>query len=210
MKKLMIATAVVLAAVFAHAGTVKWTMTNVYTGDTENLASGNLYMFTTADYTTSTIVSAIQDAYVNGYDTAAKGTAGLNAFLNDKALGSSGTAYTLVPGTAGTYSIGSTGLPAAVDNSDLGLTGGTSYTFFAVVFDDTVANFDDDTKFYVSNTKTGSTKSDSSTQSLSLLFSSQATNSQNSNNWYSVVPEPTSGLLMLLGMAGLALRRRRA
>ena len=31
-----------------------------------------------------------------------------------------------------------------------------------------------------------------------------------SAGWYSVVPEPTSGLLMLLGMAGLALRRRRA
>lgn len=28
--------------------------------------------------------------------------------------------------------------------------------------------------------------------------------------WYTSVPEPTSGLLMLLGMAGLALRRRRA
>lgn len=28
--------------------------------------------------------------------------------------------------------------------------------------------------------------------------------------WYQTVPEPTSGLLVLIGMAGLALRRRRA
>ena len=28
--------------------------------------------------------------------------------------------------------------------------------------------------------------------------------------WYAAVPEPTSGLLLLLGMAGLALRRKRA
>ena len=28
--------------------------------------------------------------------------------------------------------------------------------------------------------------------------------------WYTAVPEPTSGLLMLLGMAGLALKRKRA
>ena len=33
--------------------------------------------------------------------------------------------------------------------------------------------------------------------------------SQTAGNW-TAVPEPTSGLLMLLGMAGLALRRRRA
>lgn len=34
----------------------------------------------------------------------------------------------------------------------------------------------------------------------------------NTDNWksYGAVPEPTSGLLMLLGMAGLALRRKRA
>lgn len=32
----------------------------------------------------------------------------------------------------------------------------------------------------------------------------------NGGNTYTAVPEPTSGLLMLLGMAGLALRRRKA
>ncbi len=31
-----------------------------------------------------------------------------------------------------------------------------------------------------------------------------------SAGWYTTVPEPTSGILMLVGLAGLALRRRRA
>ena len=39
-------------------------------------------------------------------------------------------------------------------------------------------------------------------------FTDKATFS--AGGWYAAVPEPTSGLLMLLGMAGLALRRRRA
>ena len=39
-------------------------------------------------------------------------------------------------------------------------------------------------------------------------FGNQQSATQNASNW-SAVPEPTSGLLMLLGMAGLALRRKR-
>ena len=33
---------------------------------------------------------------------------------------------------------------------------------------------------------------------------------QNAGNWTAAAPEPTSGLLLLLGMAGLALKRKRA
>ena len=33
---------------------------------------------------------------------------------------------------------------------------------------------------------------------------------QTAGSWYSAVPEPTSGLLLLLGVAGLALKRKRA
>ena len=45
-----------------------------------------------------------------------------------------------------------------------------------------------------------------------ITFGNMASATQNASNWVgtSPVPEPTSGLLMLLGMAGLALRRRRA
>lgn len=44
-----------------------------------------------------------------------------------------------------------------------------------------------------------------------VAFQSQANNSKLAANWTSMsVPEPTSGLLLLLGMAGLALKRKRA
>ncbi|MBQ5531427.1 MAG: PEP-CTERM sorting domain-containing protein [Kiritimatiellae bacterium] len=43
-----------------------------------------------------------------------------------------------------------------------------------------------------------------------MAFTNGTTTSASSWANLKVVPEPTSGLLMLLGMAGLALRRRRA
>ena len=44
-----------------------------------------------------------------------------------------------------------------------------------------------------------------------IAFGNMATQTQNAANWTTAsVPEPTSGLLMLVGLAGLALRRRRA
>lgn len=42
----------------------------------------------------------------------------------------------------------------------------------------------------------------------SVAFGNMASASQNASNW-AAVPEPTSGLLMLLGLAGLVLRRKR-
>jgi hypothetical protein len=46
-----------------------------------------------------------------------------------------------------------------------------------------------------------------SSGSLSMTFGTQTSNTWNE---MAAVPEPTSGLLLLLGVAGLALRRKRA
>ena len=57
--------------------------------------------------------------------------------------------------------------------------------------------------FMVTGTRTSTTYDDTSSANRSFQIGSQA-----SATWYTAVPEPTSGLLMLLGMAGLALRRK--
>ena len=78
------------------------------------------------------------------------------------------------------------------------LTVGQSYDFYYVI--------SDSGKALTSDTKSGAALA---TGATSLHFGNQATYTQAAGNWQSV-PEPTSGLLLLLGMAGLALKRKRA
>ena len=204
MKKLMLAVCAVAMVAIANAGMVKWTISNVYNGNTTDLASGQVYLFDNASVSATAIAAALQGAWTDGYGSAEKGAASLKAYLNANALGSGGTAYTIA-GADGTFSS-----PASVNNSALGLTGGTSYTLYGVVFNDGVDDFSDSTKFYVTNAKTASTKGDAATTTTTFGIGSQLNNSQIPGNWTAVVPEPTSGLLMLLGVASLALKRKRA
>ena len=80
----------------------------------------------------------------------------------------------------------------------------TPYTagFVAIVFD--ASAFADAENYAIAETTLTFT---SATGSKTALFSNFSAN----NEWQAIaVPEPTSGLLMLVGLAGLALRRRRA
>ena len=75
---------------------------------------------------------------------------------------------------------------------------GSYYDFYFVV--------EDGGKKFVSDIKNVGAQA---TSTAAITFGNMATATQNASNW-AAVPEPTSGLLMLLGLAGLALKRKRA
>ena len=82
--------------------------------------------------------------------------------------------------------------------SDDSLASGTAYNFYFVV--------EDSGKQFTSAVKSATGMD---VGSANIVFGNQTSATQTAGNW-AAVPESTSGLLMLLGMAGLALRRRRA
>ena len=182
MKKLIVVLATIVVAVATQAATVKWTCTNVYV-DSANKCEGVAYLMLESD--------------VANFNALAGDTAGINAAVAK-------AKYSFTPSTAGTYSLTKT-------NSELGLSDGTDYgNAYLVIFNG--ATVADSTGFYVTPSKGLMTYGGDNT--ASLAFGSQATNSKNADNWGATsgggAPEPTSGLLLLMGGAMLALRRKRA
>lgn len=103
----------------------------------------------------------------------------------------------------GTLSVGS--MSATTGNivvNDSWVTEGTDYSWYAVVVSDD--------KYFVSSAATTSTAVADTATPASKTFASKSEMATASNWKTMAVPEPTSGLLMLLGLAGLALKRKRA
>jgi hypothetical protein len=89
-----------------------------------------------------------------------------------------------------------------VDVSDASIEAGTMYDFYFVITTDYKGS-------EVSYTSAAVSKNALGNGTQTIGFGNQQSATQAAGAW-GAVPEPTSGLLMLLGMAGLALRRRRA
>ncbi len=184
MKKLMFMLAAVAMAASVQAASVWWTCTGVK-DSTSTAVSGVAYFLTTDML-----------SYSDAQALAGKGADAFTAAL--------GSAYSY-SGTSGAFGKTSAN---AVSNDALGLTGGNDYTAYLMIFD--TATITDESNYYLTATK-GFTALEGATDVASVKWGSQSTASQAAGAWTSVnVPEPTSGLLMLIGLAGLALRRRRA
>ena len=178
-----------VAACTVHAASLNWAISNIKTpADSSVAGSGYMaYLFMTSQTVSSTTGDNFGVANTTTAAAIAALTGGTFADYATTYAASSKASTTagLVNGATGYYG---------------NFNAGDALTAFAVIID---ASDPAAMNNYIITSEV-STSWTSGTGAKALGFGSQA-----SATW-TAVPEPTSGLLMLLGMAGLALRRRRA
>ena len=191
MKKLLIIGAIAVAAISANAASYCWQASSgrLFDGqgsETANRYAGTGYLFNEATVSQAAMIAAFTS--------------------------SEGVATTLSSALAtGTFASGRANASDAFTGPD------ATFNAYFVVFGKDGSGND---AIYISDTMAanyqavgeGDVKFGQQNAYSSVGFN-DASKGFSSAGWYSsaaAVPEPTSGLLMLLGMAGLALRRRRA
>ena len=187
MKKLLMAMSAVAIAFGLNAATIDWKYAITSAQGTEGYNSGyTVYLVNATAWDAATISAAtFSDASVVLDSTTFGAATGRSAGAKRYDTIASGT-------TVGSRSV-------VIDS----LAEGSSVGVYYVILNTTS---DPNTYTTVADTIIG--RAESGAESLGSHISMTA--SAASSATWTAVPEPTSGLLMLLGVAGLALRRRRA
>ena len=193
MKKLMMIVAAFALAASAQAATYDWKWSSTLKNPDAAAFSGTVYLFNAQDYSQQTILTAF--------------LANPGSYSLSGAIDSYSTSNGKGPGTA-------VEIPEA-NIGTLRTSGDDKYVdyFYAATF-----KSGDDNYIFLSDTYNAAVQASQITSiSTSLSGSSVAPEDTSSflggKTWYaapSAIPEPTTGLLVLLSIAGLALKRKRA
>ena len=189
MKKLMIAAAIVCAAAFAQAASVTWSTGLLTDQNGTSLGKGSIgdkwtavmYVYAAAD--TEYTTALVQDSVTMEYiDSKGKATA----------------SYSGADGASVKKWNTTTGLTVTKEYGDLDDT--TPYQYKLIVYEGTAEDYTAFKEYGPAEVSTvGATGSATWTTDAAFV----------SADWQTV-PEPTSAMLLLLGVAGLALKRKRA
>jgi len=191
MKKLMIMLGAVAAAIGVQAASIDWSVANNgWVLDSGSKASSGFTVYLINGATSLETIAAAIDSKTGAFDDAQTWVYGSAATDNNKGRVSELTTTTdkLVRGTDYDFS---------VLLIDAGATGGPKY-MVSDTFAQTAYKVGDDEAMGVSF------------GAESLGANALTYNATSAANGWAAVPEPTSGLLLLLGVAGLALKRKRA
>ena len=193
MKKLMFMLAAVVAAGMAQAATITWGTGTAIKGvksdsdpsfGTANAAAGTLNIYVwlvdAATYN-STGVDKIWDTYGSKLGTATVSTTGKS---------------------------GAAGANAKVQGLSFSTTEDTPY--YGLVLTGLDTDKDGTLDYYIANKATANINSAGTDATVANLAKNLGGTGGTAITGWTAVPEPTSGILLLLGMAGLALRRKRA
>ena len=188
MKKLLMAMSAVAVAFGLNAATVDWKYSITNAQGTEGYNSGyTVYLVSASAWDAATIsASTFSDSSVVLDSTTFGAATGRTAGLKVYSAIISGTS------TSGSRSV-------SVES----LTEGSTLGVYYVILN---TNADPNTYTTIADTLTGRAENGAETLGSNISMTASAASAAT----WTAVPEPTSGLLMLFGMAGLALKRKRA